>query len=162
MRDVLCNTFCSMRERTHADTSNANDSAHGDVQKSTHEKNPACLCTNVHHGEVPISLLHQLKEVSSFKVRNCDLIVFLHSMPTTPASVNPVGVRGGRVVYQSYMGFPTFGVPYWGPYSMGILLFGDLYCGPLIFAKPPTYRCSRPLGPGGTHARWLQGWSSHG
>ena len=34
-------------------------------------------------------------------------------------------------------GFPKLGLPYFGPYDNGILLFGDLYWGSPIFVPPP-------------------------
>ena len=34
-------------------------------------------------------------------------------------------------------GFPTLGVPNWGPYYKGILLFENLYWGSPIFVNPP-------------------------
>ena len=42
---------------------------------------------------------------------------------------------------QRDMGFPKFGVPYWGPYA--ILLLGDLYWGPPIFVNP--HICTRTI-----------------
>ena len=35
-------------------------------------------------------------------------------------------------------GFPKFGVPYWGPYYTGILLFGGLYIGGPVLSRAPT------------------------
>ena len=50
------------------------------------------------------------------------------------------------------LGVPILGgAPFWGPYYRGILLFGGLYEGSLIFVKPPftdqRFSESRALGP---------------
>ena len=46
-------------------------------------------------------------------------------------------VGGFRDTYFDHMGFPRLGGPYWDPYYKGVLLFGGLQEGPLIFVNPP-------------------------
>ena len=43
--------------------------------------------------------------------------------------------RGGQ--YSEYVVVSKLGVPSWGPYAKGIILFGGLYSGSLIFVNPP-------------------------
>ena len=92
-----------------------------------------------HSPNGPKTALHEARAGAAWSLNAFDLRPWHPAQQTAPEQ--PGRIRSGHVGKAGTWGFPKLRVRYGRPYNSGILLFGGLFSGSLIYFRKPPLEC---------------------